>query len=124
LTIADAHALSRRLSADPGTATTPIAGEPPLLVLLRRARKSGSTPEAIRACARLLLDAGADPNSHTTSYGQRQSALLNAVESDDLALAELLIERGADKDREAYEAACVSEEFNGPFDSPFYDLLR
>lgn len=122
LTIADAEALSRRLSADPEAATAPVAGEPPLLVLLRRSR---STPEAVLTCARLLLDVGADPNSHTmSSYGRLQSALLEAVLSRDFALAELLIERGAVKDQEAYEAACVDEEFNDPGDMPFFDLLR
>jgi ankyrin repeat protein len=122
LTGADVEALARRLSADPGAATAPLEGVQPLLVLLRRSR---SSREAVRACACLLLDAGADPNSRTTaSYGQVQTALLAAVWSDDLPLARLLIDRGAVKDQESYETACSNEEFNDPDNMPFYDLLK
>jgi len=119
---ADAEMLSRMLSADPGVATAPLAGVPPLLVLLRcRARR---TREAVRTCARLLLDAGADPDSHTTSsYGKRLTALREAVISHDLELARLLIERGATKDTDALYEAALDEEFNAPDDIPFTDLL-
>ena len=121
LTLADADAISHRLSVDPAMATAPVRGTAPLLVLLRRSK---ATPEAIRACAQLLLDAGADPDSHTmSSYGRRESALLQAVVRGDIELAELLIERGATKDDEAFEAACVDEEFNDPDDMPFYHLF-
>jgi len=120
---ADARALSRRLAADPRFATEPIDGVPPLLVLLRRSRGSGD-PAARRACARVLLDAGADPNSYTTpSYGGRASALLECVTCDDIELAQLLLDRGATVDQEAFEEACVCEEFNDVDDRPFYDLF-
>jgi hypothetical protein len=55
LVLADAAALGALLRDDPAAATAPIAGLPPLLVLLRRSTASGA---AVRECARLLLDAG------------------------------------------------------------------
>jgi hypothetical protein len=122
LILVDADALARRLSADPALATARVRGSVPLLVLLRRSR---AQPEAVRACARLLLDAGADPDSHTVSdTGRRESALLETVVRGDIELAALLVERGATKDNEAFEEACVDEEFNDPGDQPFVDLLR
>jgi hypothetical protein len=79
----------------------------------------------VRTCARLLLDAGADPDSHTTTdYGRQETALLETVMSDDLTLARLLIERGATKDQESIDDAFVNEEFNDPDDTPFLDLFR
>jgi hypothetical protein len=78
LVTADAAALSALLRDDPAVATAPIDGLAPLLVLLRR---SSGTPPAVRGCARLLLDAGVDPNSYTIEWGGqgRISALFGAV---------------------------------------------
>jgi ankyrin repeat protein len=86
-------------------ATASIGRLPPLLVLLRR---STGAPADVRACARLLLDAGADPNSHTIEWGGegRRTALFDAVERGDLALVRLLIEHGAESDEDAFYHAC------------------
>ncbi|MFC4014114.1 ankyrin repeat domain-containing protein [Nonomuraea purpurea] len=108
---ADAPALASLLASDPGAATRPI-GDPtpagglvPLLVLLRR---SIGSPADVRECARLLLDAGADPESHTVEWdGQgRRTALFDAVGRGDAALAEVLVERGATPDEDAFYHAC------------------
>src|SRR5262249_36234926 len=96
---------------------TPVGDLPPLLVLLRR---STSTPSDVRECARLLLDAGGDPDSHTVEWdGQgRQAALFDAVERGDLPLAQLLVDRGATPDDDAFYHAC--EHAN----TGFLDLLH
>ena len=102
LTRADVPAL---LQAEPAVATADAQGLPPLLVLLRRA--TGARAE-VGDCARLLLDAGADPDSHTVEWGGegRMSALFDAVEREDVALVRLLVERGATKDEDAFYHAC------------------
>jgi len=84
---ADVATLSMLFEADPGAATTAVDGLPPLLVLLRR---STGTRADVRICARLLLDAGADPDSHTIEWsGEGQmSALFAAVECADTALVD------------------------------------
>ena len=95
--------------AAPGAATTPIGGLPPLLVLLRR---STGTPADVRACVELLLDAGADPSSHETENGGEwhRSALYEAVRRSDLALARLLLDRGAVHDEDAFYHACEQSD--------------
>ena len=112
----DVHDLSRLLRADPGAATLPVGDLPPLLVLLRRS--TGSAPD-VRECARLLLDAGTDPNSHTVEWGGEgeMSALYDAVERGDVRLAKLLLERGAAKDEDAFYHACEQS------DTAFLDVL-
>ncbi|MGH3900796.1 MAG: ankyrin repeat domain-containing protein [Pseudonocardiaceae bacterium] len=112
LVLADGPALSMLLKADPAAATAEVGGLAPLLVLLRQ---SIGSPADVRSGARLLLDAGADPNSHTIEGdGQGQmSALRDAVERSDLALVRLLIERGATKDEDAFYHAC--EQSNTAF---------
>jgi ankyrin repeat protein len=109
---ADVAALSRLLEADPGAARTAVHGLPPLLALLRRS--AGSRAD-LRSCTRLLLDAGADPDSHTIEWGGegRMSALFAAVERADTALVELLLERGAASDDDAFYHAC--EQSNTAF---------
>jgi ankyrin repeat protein len=113
---ADADALGRLLADDPAAATRELDGLAPLLVLLRRSR---GAPENVRSCARLLLDAGADPDSHTVEWdGEgRMSALFAAVDRDDRALLELLLERGATPDEDAFYHACEQG------DTAFLDLL-
>lgn len=113
LTRADVPAL---LQAEPAAATADAQGLPPLLVLLRRA--TGARAE-VGDCARLLLDAGADPDSHTVEWGGegRMSALFDAVEREDVALVRLLVERGATKDEDAFYHAC---EYS---DNELLDLL-
>jgi ankyrin repeat protein len=117
LALADPAALSELLQAEPAAATTQVGGLPPLLVLLRR---STGSPGDVRACARLLLDAGADPNSHTVEWGGegRMTALFDAVERRDLELARLLLERGAERDEDAFYHACEQG------DVAFLDLLH
>ncbi|HEV8652279.1 MAG TPA: ankyrin repeat domain-containing protein [Actinomycetes bacterium] len=116
LALADTSALARLLHADPAAATTEVDGLAPLLVLLRR---SIGAPADVRGCARLLLDTGADPDSHTIEWeGQgRMSALFDAVERGDLPLARLLVERGATTDEDAFYHACEQA------DTGFLDLL-
>jgi ankyrin repeat protein len=117
LVLADTRALARLLDTDPAAATVTVDGLAPLLVLLRR---SIGPPADVRACAGLLLDAGADPNSHTIEWGGegRRSTLFDAVEHGDLALARLLVERGATSDEDAFYHACEQA------DSGFLDLLH
>ncbi|MGV9384160.1 ankyrin repeat domain-containing protein [Nonomuraea sp. NPDC003707] len=112
LVLADPAALAAFLPA-----REPVGGLPPLLVLLRRAV---APDERVRECARLLLDAGADPGSHTVEWGGegRRTALFDAVERGDLALARLLVERGAPADEDAFYHACEQS------DPAFLDLLH
>ena len=112
---ADVGRLSSLLDEDRGAASVDLAGLSPLLVLLRRS--TGSSDD-VRTCARLLLDAGADPDSHTVEWGGegQMSALFAAVDRD-VELVELLLERGATRDEDAFYHAC--EQSN----TAFLDLL-
>jgi hypothetical protein len=103
LALADPHALAPLLTAD--TATAPVGGLPPLLALLRR---STGAPADVRRCAGMLLAAGADANSRSAEDGGEwhRSALFEAVERRDLALARLLVEHGATPDEDAFYHAC------------------
>jgi hypothetical protein len=116
LVLADTTALTEHLNADPGAATAPVDGLPPLLLLLRR---SIGTPADIRDCAQRLLDAGAAPDSHTVEWNGEghQSALFDAVERHDVDLARLLVERGATPDEDAFYHACEQS------DTALLDLL-
>jgi hypothetical protein len=118
LVLADPLALSRLLRTEPEAATAEIDGLPPLLVLLRR---SDGAPTDLRSCARLLLDAGADPNSHTVEWGGqgRMSALFGAVEHSDLELVRMLLEHGATRDEDAFYHAC--EQSNTAFLDALYE---
>jgi ankyrin repeat protein len=117
LMLADPEGLSQLLEPEPTTATAPVDDLPPLLVLLRRSTGSGAD---VRECARLLLDAGADPNSHTIEWdGEgRMTALFDAVERGDLELVRLLLDRGAERDEDAFYHAC--EQSN----TAFLDVLH
>ncbi|MDQ6920262.1 MAG: ankyrin repeat domain-containing protein [Candidatus Dormibacteraeota bacterium] len=117
LTLADVAALSLLLQADRTAAAKDIEGLAPLLVLLRR---STGMPADVCSCARLLLDAGASPNSHTIEWGGegQRSALFDAVERGDLEIVRLLLERGATRDEDAFYHAC--EQSN----TTFLDLLQ
>ena len=115
---ADASALASLLDADPSAATAEIDGLPPLLVLLRG---SAGSPADVRSCAQLLLDAGADPDSHTVEWGGEggMSALFAAVERGDPELVRLLLDRGAAKDDDAFYHAC--EQSNPEFLELLYE---
>jgi ankyrin repeat protein len=117
LVLADQAALADLLRAEPAAVTAPVGELPPLLALLRRSTRA---PADVRACARLLLGAGADPNSHTVEWGGegRMTALFDAVERGDLELCRLLLERGAERDEDAFYHAC--EQGN----TAFLDLLH
>ena len=117
LVLADAAALMSHLRADAMSSTTPVAGLVPLLTLLRR---STGAPADVRRCVELLLDAGADPDSHTVEDGGqfRLSALFAAVERGDLALVRLLLEGGATSDEDAFYHACEQS------DTAYLDLLH
>jgi Ankyrin repeats (3 copies) len=116
LVLADAPALASLLQSDQAAATSAVDGLAPLLVLLRR---SAGRPAVVRSCARLLLGVGADPDSHTIEWGGqgRMSALFAAVERGDLPLVQLLVERGATRDEDAFYHACERS------DTGFLDLL-
>jgi hypothetical protein len=109
LVLADTPALAAVVEADPASATAGITGLPPLLVLLRR---SIGSPADVRDCTRLLLDAGADPDSHTLEWGGEgsMSALFAAVERRDLALVRLLLDAGATSDEDAFYHACEQSD--------------
>jgi ankyrin repeat protein len=113
---ADAAALSDLLRDAPAVASQAVDGMAPLLVLLRR---SVGSPADVRSCARLLLDAGADPDSHTVEWGGegQMTALFDAVGRHDLQLVRLLLERGATRDDDAFYHACEQS------DTAFLDLL-
>lgn len=118
LLLADASALSTHLRAEPEAAAAEIDGLAPLLLLLRR---STGEPVDVRSCARLLLDAGADPNSHTVEWGGegRMTALYDGVERADAELVRLLLERGATRDEDAFYHAC--EQSNTAFLDALYE---
>jgi ankyrin repeat protein len=105
LVLADTPALARLLQAGPTAATTPVGGLAPLLVLLQR---STGTPAEVLGCARMLLEEGADPDSHTIEWGGqgRMSALFAAVERGDAELVRVLVECGAIRDEDAFYHAC------------------
>ena len=113
---ADVAALAARLEADPAAATESLGELAPLTLLLRRSH--GSVAD-VRECARLLLDAGADPNSATVEWGGEgiMSALFDAVERGDIELVALLIQRGATPDEDAFYHACEQG------DTALFDLL-
>ncbi len=117
LVVADTSALTGFLDADRAAATTPVDGLPPLLLLLRR---SVGAPDQVRGCARMLLDAGADPDSHTIEWGGegRRSALFDSVERGDVQLVRMLLDAGATSDEDAFYHACERS------DTRLLDLLH
>ena len=107
LALADPAGLAAALANDPATAHEPVDGLVPLLYLLRRSTGTGAD---VRECARLLLEAGADPNAFTHEVDDSGDwdfyAVRSAVDRDDVPLIELLVEHGAERDDDAIYHAC------------------
>jgi ankyrin repeat protein len=107
LAVAEPAGLAEALAADPAAAHAPVDGLVPLLFLLRRSAGTGAD---VRACARLLLEAGADPNAFThepeDGGGWDFYAVRSAVDRGDVALVELLVAHGAERDDDALYHAC------------------
>ncbi len=66
------------------------------LTALHCAAASRLDPPAVTACARLLLDAGAEVRALVTSWDHQLDAAYFAAGAHNLALFQLLLERGAD----------------------------
>jgi ankyrin repeat protein len=100
----DVAAVAATLAADPDAATRSVRGRKPLLHV------TSSDAEQAVDCARLLLEAGADPNSSREDDGHEHvSALAGAAR--DPRMAALLIEAGADvDDARALRAAAGAED--------------
>jgi len=107
LALADPAGLAGALASDPDAVHRSVDGLVPLLHLLRRSKGTGAD---VRECARVLLDAGADPNAFThedEEWGDWDFyAVRSAVDRDDVALIELLVRRGAERDEDAMYHAC------------------
>jgi ankyrin repeat protein len=107
LSLADPEGVRAAITADPGAATRPVDGLVPLLYLLRRSRGSGAD---VRECARILLEAGADPNAFTHEAEDGGAwdfyAVRSAVDRGDAALVKLLLAHGAERDDDALYHAC------------------
>jgi ankyrin repeat protein len=107
LALADPSGLASVVAAEPTAVHDRVDGLVPLLYLLRRSVGSGAD---VRECARLLLEAGADPNAFTHEEEQGGDwdfyAIRSAVDRDDAALVELLIQHGAERDDDAIYHAC------------------
>jgi hypothetical protein len=87
----DVEAVAATLAADPGAASRPLGSREPLLYV------TSSDAEHAVDCARLLLQAGADPNSSwEDDEHERESALAGAAR--DPRMTALLIKGGADVD--------------------------
>ena len=93
--------VARALRADPGFASARDAGGLTALQCCagsRLWRGDGARARALLGIAQLLLDAGAEPNAPTRSWGQDVDAVYFAVSSGNEALFTLLLERGAGAD--------------------------
>ncbi|WP_199487296.1 ankyrin repeat domain-containing protein [Actinomadura spongiicola] len=124
LSSADAEALSDLLRDDPTAATTPIDGKAPLLVLLKPllGGPANANPGMLE-CARLLLEAGADPSSYEAGDFEHVSALYCAISACHVELVELLRAHGAETDQDAWEHAALSAE-GSVEDTPATEIFR
>ncbi|RKS79044.1 hypothetical protein BZB76_0483 [Actinomadura pelletieri DSM 43383] len=124
LSSADAEALSNLLRDDPAAATTPIDGKAPLLVLLKPLLGGPANAKpGMLECARLLLDAGADPSSHEAGDFEHVSALYCAISACHVELVKLLRAHGAETDQDVWEHAALSAEGSAE-NTPAMEIFR
>ncbi|MEO7191807.1 MAG: ankyrin repeat domain-containing protein [Vicinamibacterales bacterium] len=105
--IGDEDVLLASIGADPAWVNRPMAwtcptcgvqqGRPPLVAVTHSSLiHIAEYREPLRRCARLLLDAGADPNQSWTGTGPPLSALYGAAgKNHDAVLTEILLAAGA-----------------------------
>ena len=103
LSLYDLDTVRARLAADPGYATSDADGRPLFasLCFSQYFRVRPDLAEDMMQIARLMLGAGADPNTSipTEDSDHRLSVLYGALgHAGNMALAELLLERGASPD--------------------------
>ncbi|HEX4701068.1 MAG TPA: ankyrin repeat domain-containing protein [Pseudonocardiaceae bacterium] len=115
--LGDVERLRQAMAADPGLALRPVppVGWPPLLGACNSRWHKGGAERAdgLLAVARLLLDAGADPNTRVedTAESTRCSTLFGAAGcSNNPAMTELLLARGAVPDDETLYLAAFSDD--------------
>jgi ankyrin repeat protein len=97
--LGDAGAVREMLDADPAAATAidDERGWPPLLYACysRWPRADPSRGPGMAEVVRLLLDAGASPNTSDGSRTQYHSALKGSAELSNPAITEMLLDAGA-----------------------------
>src|ERR1051326_6171163 len=106
----DLAALQRLLSEHPGMANVQVQGRKGYRTLLHVvADWPGYFPQG-PAVVRLLLAAGADPNGGLEGFGCQETPLHWAASSDDVDVAEALIDGGADIEASRSEERRVGKE--------------
>ena len=100
--LGDAEAVAEMLAADPAAAVAidTNRGWPPLLYACysRWPQLDPSRESGMAAVVRLLLDAGANPDTNDGSRPRYRSALKGAVEAGNPGIAEMLLDAGAHPD--------------------------